>query len=132
MASDDALIAQAAAARELALADYSNFKVGAALEAADGSVFTGCNIENASYGLTMCAERVALFKALSEGRRAFKTLAVVTNAKKLTPPCGSCRQLLWEYCGNIRVVLSSTQGLEQALAMNELLPYPFDRGDLNP
>src|SRR6266508_5654917 len=94
------LLARAAAAREQALALHSGFKAGAALETSDGRFYTGCNIENASYGLSVCAERVALWKALSEGVREFSRIAVVTNAAIITPPCGACRQLLWEYCGN--------------------------------
>src|SRR6516225_7346238 len=94
----DNLIALAAAAREKALAAYSGFKVGAALRARDGRIYTGCNIENASYGLSICAERVALWKALSEGASGFAEMAIVTDAETLTSPCGACRQLLWEYC----------------------------------
>src|SRR5438128_9691042 len=99
------LIARAIEARERAIATYSGFKVGAALRTKDGKVYEGCNIENASYGLTVCAERVALLKALSEGEREFETMAVVTDADTLTPSCGSCRQLMWEYCGDIDVYL---------------------------
>ena len=126
------LIAQATAARDRALAHFSHFKVGAALEAADGRIFTGCNIENASYGLTICAERVALYKALSEGAREFKALAVVTAAATLTGLCGACRQVLWEYCGDIPVVLYSLKGDKKTLTVGELLPHPFDRNDLLP
>src|SRR2546423_14972598 len=97
------LAATAAAAREKALAPYSGFKVGAALETKDGRVYAGCNIENVSYGLTVCAERVALWKALSEGVREFRQIVTVTDAPRVTPPCGACRQLLWEYCGDILV-----------------------------
>src|SRR6267142_1771647 len=107
------LIAQAAAARENAVAPYSRFKVGAALETKDGRIFTGCNIESASYGLTVCAERLALWKALSEGAREFRQIAVVTDAAVLTSPCGTCRQLLWEYCGDIVVHMHSIQGLDE-------------------
>src|SRR4051794_33878120 len=94
------LVRLATAAREFAIVPFSNFQVGAALLAEDGSVFTGCNIENSTLGLTVCAERVALFKALSEGQRRFKKVAVVTDAKLLSPPCGACRQMLWEFCGD--------------------------------
>src|ERR1700756_5564599 len=104
------LAAKAAAARENAVATYSGFKVGAALEAMDGRTYTGCNIENVSYGLTVCAERVALWKALSEGVREFRRIAVVTDDTKATPPCGACRQLLWEYCGDIPIHLHSLKG----------------------
>jgi len=125
------LIAKATAARTTAIAPYSNFKVGAALETADGSIFTGCNIENASYGLTVCAERVALWKALSEGVRKFRALVVVTDSAILTSPCGACRQLLWEYCGDIPVHVHSTQGLHHEYKLSELLPFPFDNHNLN-
>src|SRR5687768_15047878 len=105
------LIAKAVAAREHARASYSGFKVGAALETKDGGIYTGCNIENASYGLTVCAERVALWKALSEGAREFCGIALAADAAVLTSPCGACRQLLWEYCGDIPVYLHSLKGL---------------------
>src|SRR6266699_4822413 len=107
------LVASAAAAREQALAPYSGFKVGAALETLDGRIYTGCNIENASYGLSICAERVALWKALSDGAREFREMAIVTEAENLTPPCGACRQLLWEYCGDITIQLHSLKGLNR-------------------
>ena len=124
------LIAKATAARNAALASYSNFKVGAALEAANGQVFTGCNIENSSYGLTVCAERVALWKALSEGAREFRRIAVVTDSPVLTSPCGACRQLLWERCGDIEVQIHSLQGLEKEYKLSQLLPDPFDDHNL--
>ena len=120
------LVAKAAAAREGAQARYSGFKVGAALATQDGKVFTGCNVESASYGLSMCAERVALSKALSEGARDFHEIAIVTDAETLTSPCGACRQLLWEYCGDIKVLLHSTKGLTAEHRLAELLPFPFD------
>ena len=100
--------------------------VGAALETKDGQIYAGCNIENASYGLSVCAERVALWKALSEGAREFREIAVVTTAPIITPPCGACRQLLWEYCGDIAVHLHSTAGLDQEYKLAELFPHPFD------
>jgi cytidine deaminase len=124
------LIAAARAAREGAIAPYSRFKVGAALEAATGAVFTGCNIENSSYGLTVCAERVALWKALSEGAREFRGIAVVTDSPKLTSPCGACRQLLWEFCGNIIVHVHSLQGMDHECHLADLLPLPFDNRSL--
>ena len=124
------LVASAAAAREQALAPYSGFKVGAALETLDGRIYTGCNIENASYGLTVCAERVALWKALSEGVREFRQIAIVTNAAIITSPCGACRQLLWEYCGNILVQLHSLRGIDQQYRLADLLPFPFDNRNL--
>ena len=121
-----ALIAAARRAREHARADYSKFKVGAALETADGTIITGCNIENATYGLTMCAERVALFKALSEGHRQFTRVAVVADTDAPTPPCGSCRQLLWEFGGDLDVLLANLRTQTARHRLSELLPLPFD------
>jgi cytidine deaminase len=127
--SDD-LIAKAAAALEKALAPYSNFKVGAALRLKDGRIYTGCNIESVSYGLSICAERVALWKALSEGALDFSEIAIVTDADVLTSPCGACRQLLWEYCGNIPVQLYSLKGPREEHSLAELFPFPFDHRSL--
>ena len=127
--SDD-LTAKATAAREKALAPYSGFKVGAALRMKDGRIYTGCNIENVSYGLSICAERVALWKALSEGALEFSEIAIVTDAEVLTSPCGACRQLLWEYCGNIPVHLHSLKGPREKHPLGELFPYPFDSRSL--
>jgi cytidine deaminase len=121
-----ALVAAAIDAREHARAQYSTFKVGAALETADGAVTTGCNVENATYGLTMCAERVALYKALSDGRDIFTRIAVVADTEDPTPPCGSCRQLLWEYCGDIEIVLANLSEVKRRLRLSQLLPLPFD------
>ena len=104
------LVTKATEARLRALAPYSGFKVGAAIQTADGRIFTGCNIENASYGLSICAERVALWKALSEGATAFQEMAIVSEADTITSPCGACRQLLWEYCGDIPIHLHSLKG----------------------
>lgn len=126
-APEQALLDAAAGARERAQAHYSGFKVGAALETPDGRVFTGCNIENASYGLTLCAERVALVKALSEGQLAFTRILVVADTEAPTPPCGPCRQLLWEYCGDIDVVLANLAGPTGRQRLSALLPMPFDR-----
>lgn len=123
-----ALHTSAVAARELAHAHFSGFKVGASLETGDGAIVTGCNIENASYGLTLCAERVALVKALSEGHSTFTRIAIVTDTDSPTPPCGPCRQLLWEYCGDIDVLLGNLQGVLVRYRLNALLPHPFDRG----
>ena len=121
------LAAKAAAARENAVAPYSGFKVGAALETKEGRIYTGCNIENVSYGLTVCAERVALWKALSEGAREFRRIAIVTDAPAVSPPCGACRQLLWEYCGDITIHLHSLKGPAEQYRLAELFPHPFDR-----
>ena len=120
------LIEIAKQARENASAPFSNFRVGAALESVDGEIFTGSNIENASYGLTMCAERVAIFKAISEGKKEFSNLAVVADTENLTPPCGACRQIIWEFCGDIPITLSNLQGETEILQMSELLPRAFD------
>jgi cytidine deaminase len=122
----DGLIAAATSARLHAQARYSHFMVGAAIETADGLVITGCNIENATYGLTLCAERVALVKALSEGHVFFNRVAIVADTHTLTPPCGSCRQLLWEYCGDIDVIISNLDGTEAWHRLSALLPVPFD------
>lgn len=113
-------------AREHAHAVFSDFKVGAALEDSSGAVHTGCNIENATYGLTMCAERVAIFKAMSEGARRFRRIVVAADTDVLTPPCGSCRQILWEFCGDIEVLLVNLQGKTESFRMKELFPRPFD------
>ncbi|MEO8679715.1 MAG: cytidine deaminase [Vicinamibacterales bacterium] len=121
------LVAAARAAREFAVADFSHFKVGAALETEDGHVIAGCNVENATYGLTMCAERVAIFKALSEGHRKFARIAVVADTQQPTPPCGACRQIIWEFCGDVDVILANLQDTKATLRMKDLLPLPFDR-----
>jgi cytidine deaminase len=123
----DALMDAARAVREHAHADYSGFKVGAALETADGTIVTGCNIENATYGLTVCAERVAMFKALSEGHREFRRIVVVAPPEAPTPPCGACRQILWEFAGDLEVILANLKGETGRHRIGELLPQPFDR-----
>jgi cytidine deaminase len=120
------LVGAARRAREHADAAYSGFKVGAALEAADGTIITGCNVENATYGLTICAERVAMFKALSEGHRAFTRIAVVADTEAPTPPCGACRQILWEFGGNLEVTLANLREEKGSHRLQELLPLPFD------
>ena len=124
------LIARAVLVRENACAGYSHYKVGAALLASGGKVYTSCNIENSTYGLTVCAERVALWKALSEGERTFKQIAVVTSSEPPASPCGACRQLLWEYCGNINVILANVQGFRKTLDLAEIFPHPFDQSSL--
>jgi cytidine deaminase len=125
-----AMAALAREARERAQAPYSCFKVGAALKTRTGEIVTGCNIENASYGLTMCAERVAVFKAVSEGLEDFDAIAVVADSKRLTPPCGPCRQILWEYCGDLLVHMVDIRGRSRTMRLRELLPMPFDSGSL--
>ena len=120
------LVAAAIDARSHARARFSGFQVGAALETESGEIVTGCNIENATYGLTMCAERVALYKALSEGHAVFTRVAVVADTADPTPPCGSCRQLLWEYCGDVEVILANLSEVKRRMRLSELLPLPFD------
>ncbi|MGE0704722.1 MAG: cytidine deaminase [Vicinamibacterales bacterium] len=121
------LIHAARSARRHAWAPHSSFAVGASLETADGTVVSGCNIENATLGLTMCAERVALLKALSEGHRTFTQIAVVADTEAPTPPCGACRQLLWEFCGDLEIHLANLDRLLSSHRLADLLPLPFDR-----
>jgi cytidine deaminase len=120
------LIAAARRARRRARAPFSGFKVGAALETAGGTIVTGCNIENATYGLTMCAERVAMFTALSEGHRRFRRLALVADTGAPTPPCGACRQILWEFGGDLEVILANLRRETGRYRLSDLLPLPFD------
>ena len=126
-ASDARLIEAARRAREHASAEYSHFKVGAALETPDGTIVTGCNIENATYGLTVCAERVAMFKALSEGHRRFTRIAIVADTDSPTPPCGACRQILWELGGDLTILLANLREEKGTYHLRDLLPLPFDR-----
>jgi cytidine deaminase len=126
MGPEDELISAAASARLRAHARYSGFLVGAALETADGQIITGCNIENATYGLTLCAERVALVKALSEGHALFTRVVLIADTTSPTPPCGTCRQMLWEYCGDIGVVICNLDGALGRYRLSALLPLPFD------
>jgi cytidine deaminase len=121
-----ALIAAARRARRHARAAFSGFKVGAALETADGTLITGCNIENATYGLTVCAERVAMFKALSEGHHRFRRIAIVTDTAVPAGPCGACRQILWEFGGDLEVILANLRRETGRHRLAELLPLPFD------
>ena len=130
MSEYDPLVQAARQSRENAHAPYSNFRVGAALRATSGRIFGGCNVENATYGLTMCAERVAIFKAISEGERGFDAIAVVSDTEKLTPPCGACRQLIWEFCGDVTVILCNLKGKTETLRMRDLFPKPFDSSNL--
>jgi cytidine deaminase len=122
----DPLVEAALAVRENAHARFSNFKVGAALEDDAGRIHTGCNVENATYGLTVCAERVAVFKAISEGVRKFTRVVVAADTGELTPPCGACRQILWEFCGDIEVILVNLAGKSERLRLKDLFPRPFD------
>ena len=121
------LIAAAREARKHALAPFSSFAVGAALETSDGTIVTGCNIENATYGLTLCAERLAMFKALSAGHRLFTRIAIVADTEVPTPPCGACRQILWEFGGNLEVLLANLTEQKGRHRLKDLLPFPFDR-----
>jgi cytidine deaminase len=120
------LLDAARQARLRAHAPYSKFLVGAALLTNDGHVVTGCNVENASYGLTICAERVAAFKAISEGHHSFSLIAVVADTETFTPPCGACRQVLWELCGDVLVVLGNLGDASESYQLRELLPHAFD------
>ena len=122
----DALLEAALRVRENAHAPFSGFHVGAALEDVDGNVHTGCNVENATFGLPVCAERVAVFKAISEGARKFRRIAVAADTDTLTPPCGACRQILWEFCGDIEVILVNPRGKTETMRMSTLFPRPFD------
>lgn len=122
----DPLVEAALGARKHAYAPFSGFRVGAAVEDAEGRIHTGCNVENATYGLTICAERVAIFKALSEGARQFRRIAVAADTDLLTPPCGACRQILWEFCGDAELVLANPRGATEILRLRDLLPRPFD------
>ena len=126
-AAVDRLVGAARAARQHAVADYSGFRVGAAIETSDGTIVGGCNVENATYGLTVCAERIAIFKALSEGHRSFVRIAVVADTEEATPPCGACRQILWEHAGDIEVILANPTRITARHRIAELLPHPFDR-----
>lgn len=116
----------ALAARAHAYAPFSKFRVGAAIETEDGRIFTGCNVENATYGLTICAERVAVFKAISEGARKFRRIAVAADTDELTPPCGACRQILWEFLGDTELTLVNLHGKSETLRLKDLFPRPFD------
>jgi cytidine deaminase len=123
---DQRLWAAALAARRHAHAPFSHFQVGAALETDAGDIIGGCNVENATYGLTVCAERVALWKAISEGKRQFRRICVVADTAEPTPPCGACRQLLWEFGRDLEVILGNLEGIKARYRLSELLPHPFD------
>ena len=123
---DKDLVEAARAVRENAYAPFSEFKVGSALETDDGEIITGSNVESASYGLTVCAERVAVWTAISQGKRKVKKIAVVADTEELTPPCGVCRQIIWEFGGDIPVVLANLRGDTETVQMKDLLPRAFD------
>jgi len=120
------LVQAAKEARLHSVAPFSCFLVGAAVRTEEGKVYTGCNVESASYGLTVCAERVAIWKALSEGERDFTELAIVADTEALTPPCGTCRQIIWEFCKNATIVLANLHGRSETASIKELLPRAFD------
>jgi cytidine deaminase len=122
----DPLIEAARTVRERAHAPFSGFKVGAAIQDENGRVFTGCNVENATYGLSVCAERVAVFKAVSEGAGELKRVAVVADTDTLTPPCGACRQILWEFCGDAELTLANLKGKQESMSIKDIFPRPFD------
>jgi cytidine deaminase len=125
------LLQAALAVRERAHAPFSKFKVGAAIEDENGRVFTGCNVENATYGLTICAERVAVFKAVSEGAGKIVRAVVVADTDILTPPCGACRQILWEFCGDAELTLANLAGKQETMRLNDIFPRPFDASFLS-
>jgi cytidine deaminase len=126
LSDTDVLIEVAKKARDCSLAPFSNFLVGAALRTKAGKVYTGCNIESASYGLTVCAERVAIWKALSECEREFTDLVIVVDTEKLTPPCGTCRQIIWEYTKDAKITLANLSGQSEVVDIKQLLPKAFD------
>ena len=128
----ESLIETAKRARQQSVAPFSNFHVGAAVRTASGKVYTGCNVESASYGLTVCAERVAIWKALSEGERQFTDLAVVADTETLTPPCGTCRQIIWEFARGAKIVFANLEGKSEEFQIAELLPRAFDARFLKP
>lgn len=124
--AEDRLVEAAARYRGNAVSKRSGFAVGAAVEDADGRIWGGCNVENSTYGLTVCAERVAIWKALSEGVRKFRAVAVVTGADQPTPPCGACRQILWEFAGDVPIVSATEGGRRKRYLLSEIFPEPFD------
>ncbi len=126
----DPLLEAAFTARKNAHAPYSKFLVGAALECANGMVFDGCNVESACYGLTCCAERIAVFSAVAAGARKFRRMSVATDAARLTPPCGACRQVLWDLCGDIEILLGNSKGETRTFQLRDLFPDPFDANSL--
>jgi len=129
-AAEESLLAAAAAARAAAICPHSGFAVGAALLASDGTVWTGANVENASYTLGLCAERVAIFYALTHGARDFTAIAVVTGAATPSTPCGACRQILLEFAGDATVVTATTAGEAMRTTVRALLPFGFDASSL--
>lgn len=125
----DELVKLAVRAREHAYVPYSGFKVGAAVQGKSGRIYSGSNIENASYGLSNCAERTAIFKAVSEGEQELTTIAVVADTAEPVSPCGACRQVMSEF-GITKIILANLHGKQQVLTMEEILPFGFAKGDL--
>ena len=123
---DKQLVEAARAVRDNAYAPFSKFKVGSALETDDGEIIVGSNVESASYGLTVCAERVAVWNAISQGKRKIVKIAVVADTEELTPPCGVCRQIIWEFGGDIPVIFANLHGKVEMVQMKDLLPRAFD------
>jgi cytidine deaminase len=126
IAAEEKLVEAATIARKNAVSKRSGFSVGAAIEDSEGRIWGGCNVENSTYGLTVCAERVAIWKALSEGVRKFRAVAVVTGADEPTPPCGACRQILWEFAGDVPIVSATAGGRRKRYRLSEIFPEPFD------
>ena len=124
------LIKEAEKARKRAYTPYSKFKVGAAVLCDDGKIFTGCNIENASFGLALCAERVAIFKAVSEGSTKFEAIAVIGDTDKPCSPCGACRQVISEFDENIPLIMANLKGDVKIKKIGDLLPEAFGKKDL--
>jgi cytidine deaminase len=124
------LAKRALVARTFSYSPYSRFRVGAALLSKSGKVFTGCNVESSSYGLTICAERTALFKAVSEGHKKFKAIAIASDENGFTSPCGACRQVIFDLAGNIDIILTKKNGETRVIKMDELLPHAFSKKNL--
>jgi len=125
----DELVEKAREARDKAYAPYSEFKVGAAVLTASGKIFPGCNVENASYGLTICAERNAVFQAVASGERGIEALAIVADTPRGAPPCGACRQVLAEFADDIPVIVANLEGGRIILSLDRLLPHRFQFED---
>ncbi len=123
----EVLVRKAIAAKKHSLSPYSGFRVGAALLSTDGKVSTGCNIENSSFSMTICAERTAIFKAVSEGNRKFSTLAIASDSAGFIPPCGACRQVIFELLPDVEIILANRSGKFIVTTAAALLPMPFTR-----
>jgi cytidine deaminase, homotetrameric len=131
MDSTEKLITAARTARNNSYSPYSHFPVGAAVECADGTIYSGCNIENASYGLCNCAERTAIFKAVSEGHHQFKAIAIIADTEFPCPPCGACRQVIGEFAIP-KIIMANIAGQQKIVTLDEILPYAFGSSSLNP